>query len=84
MRHKILTDVEFPAELDMEKYLVKGSPKQCTEFELYGIVVHYGSLTSGHYRAFIKSKAKEEAKEARWMCYDDNYVREVEEARIFQ
>ncbi len=39
----------------MAKYLVAGSPPQPTNYELYGIVVHYGSLTSGHYRAFIKA-----------------------------
>lgn len=39
--------------------------------------MHYGSLTSGHYRAFVKSANI-------WKCYDDNYVREVEEERVFK
>ena len=46
------------------------------KYDLYGIVNHYGSISSGHYTAIIKNSKKE------WIMCDDSSVYKIEEKRV--
>lgn len=58
---KIKTMVKFPHRLDMGPYVLGtmftnvGKGKESTEYELYAVVNHFGSLYSGHYTAYCKN-----------------------------
>ncbi|XP_062305537.1 ubiquitin carboxyl-terminal hydrolase 47 isoform X2 [Osmerus eperlanus] len=54
----------------------KDGQNRNVQYELYAIVDHSGSLTSGHYRAQIKSY-----EDQKWYEFDDNYVKQL---RVFE
>ncbi|CAE6457007.1 unnamed protein product [Rhizoctonia solani] len=45
------------------------------KYELYGVANHFGSLSSGHYTAFIKSRGK-------WMYCDDSRITPAEPKEV--
>ena len=45
-------------------------------YDLYGVVNHYGSISSGHYTAIIKKDGKD------WYMCDDSRVYKIEENRV--
>ena len=57
--------IDFPIEdLDLSKY-VCGYNEKSYVYDLFGICNHYGSVSGGHYSAFVKNYKKE------WIHYDD-------------
>ena len=68
---KITTFVDYPINnLDIRKYVI-GPEKEKAIYDLYGIVEHFGSLSSGHYIALCKNLG-------RWIEYDDEALRLAE------
>ena len=68
---KITTFVDYPINnLDIRKYVI-GPEKEKAIYDLYGIVEHFGSLSSGHYIALCKNLG-------RWIEYDDEELRLAE------
>jgi len=66
-RQKINTFVEFPlTALNMGPYLVDPPPTPLL-YDLYAVINHRGSISGGHYTAFIRSDDK-------WYCCDDSRV----------
>ncbi len=56
-RVKLYDPVAFPAELDMGPFLHVSEgqePHPPTPFDLYAVLVHYGSAMGGHYFAYVK------------------------------
>ncbi|CUA70676.1 ubiquitin carboxyl-terminal hydrolase 8 [Rhizoctonia solani] len=45
------------------------------KYELYGVANHFGSLSSGHYTAFVKSRGK-------WMYCDDSRITPAESKEV--
>ena len=53
-----------------------GNDKMKKKYDLYGVVNHYGSISSGHYTAMIKNK------ENKWILCNDSSVTTIEENRV--
>ena len=49
---------------------------QDKKYDLYGVINHYGSISSGHYTAIIKNR------EQKWILCNDSSVYEIEEKRV--
>jgi len=81
---KKTTLVEFDATLDMRSYLhpdfLDDPQNKVSEYELYGLVRHSGSLGGGHYIAFCRKPDDRE----RWWCFDDRSVYEVPLSKVLQ
>ena len=45
-----------------------------TNYELYAITCHFGTMTSGHYTAFAKSPTKDPEYKDKWFYFDDDNV----------
>ncbi|KAL5039244.1 hypothetical protein BDV3_002622 [Batrachochytrium dendrobatidis] len=74
---KLSYQVSFPLELRLFN-TADGAENADRLYQLHGVVVHIGSSPqSGHYVALIKS-------ENQWMLFDDDDVRIIEEADLFQ
>ncbi|KAK3094503.1 hypothetical protein FSP39_002606 [Pinctada imbricata] len=80
---------EFSRELDMEPYTVQGLAKiegetideeldllksQSTKYKLFGVVVHSGQASGGHYYSYILHKGDDG--QAKWYKFDDGDVTE--------
>lgn len=80
---------EFPRELDMEPYTVRGLAKiegeviedsvnlddsLCTKYNLSGIVVHSGQASGGHYYSYILHRHSDG--NYKWYKFDDGDVTE--------
>lgn len=79
-RNKIESVIDFPidSDLDMSEFLPPGADQSQTNYTLFGISNHMGSLYSGHYTAYAKlwedpnSPAKRRKNE--WYSFNDSYV----------
>lgn len=54
MGRKVQQMVECPVTLDMSKYVCGYNPRQY-KYELYGVCNHTGTLSGGHYYAYVKN-----------------------------
>ncbi|CAF0840314.1 unnamed protein product [Brachionus calyciflorus] len=79
--NKINLNVDYPIEgLDMSKYLsCNVDPKSTSNrnnfnciYDLYGISLHSGTESSGHYVAYCKNPYNK-----KWYCFNDQSVREI-------
>jgi len=65
---KINQHINFPAELNLEKYTQSTSPKE-EMYDLYGVLVHIGGgLHYGHYYCYVKNSNN------MWYCMNDSSV----------
>ncbi|KAL4187332.1 hypothetical protein AMTRI_Chr09g18480 [Amborella trichopoda] len=77
MKTKLDTFVNFPIHnLDLTKYVKSNTPDPHV-YELYAVSNHYGSLSGGHYTAYVKL-----FEENRWYNFDDSHVSPVSEEGI--
>lgn len=65
---------EFPAELNLSKYLSDPEAAENAVYDLYGVLVHSGDVYGGHYYAFIRPGL-----ESQWLKFDDERVYKVSE-----
>jgi ubiquitin carboxyl-terminal hydrolase 4/11/15 len=78
-RNKLTTLVEFPFyNLDLSSFMssegTTASDSICMQYDLYGIINHYGSLGFGHYISTIKN-----FDENQWYQYDDSHRSQISE-----
>ena len=73
---KISDFVEFPASIDMRNYICEDRYKNGTEYEIYGVVNHFGSLNGGHYTANCKT-------DQGWYNFNDTKVSKIDQSQIF-
>ena len=67
---KINSRFEFPATIDLSQYLAENADKTKPNiFDLYGVLVHSGSTTSGHYYAFLRTSTGPQ-----WYQFNDSHV----------
>eukprot|EP01029_Cantina_marsupialis_P003402 TRINITY_DN132330_c1_g2_i1.p1 TRINITY_DN132330_c1_g2~~TRINITY_DN132330_c1_g2_i1.p1 ORF type:complete len:2929 (-),score=891.17 TRINITY_DN132330_c1_g2_i1:193-8979(-) len=82
-RKKIDSHFDFPSSLDLRPFSVDGGDDESSEkpnrdpsyydYELAGVVVHFGSAQMGHYYSFIKNR--EDTNEMdNWNEYNDKLV----------
>ena len=67
---KINTKVNFPLELNMDKYLYIKNNNTNNIYSLYGICNHFGGTNGGHYTAFCKNLTQINNNPL-WINYDD-------------
>ena len=65
---KVNKKLSFPQELNLE-HLLKGDKKYSPVYELTGVLVHSGSVASGHYYAYLRTTA-----ENKWYQFNDTRV----------
>ncbi|OWF40886.1 probable ubiquitin carboxyl-terminal hydrolase FAF-X isoform X2 [Mizuhopecten yessoensis] len=79
---------EFPREIDMEPYTVQGLAKiegeiidddfdtkpQSTKYKLFGVVVHSGQASGGHYYSYVLHRGEDN--QVKWYKFDDGDVSE--------
>ncbi len=86
--NKISLNVDYPIEsLDMSKYLSNNvdstlTPSSATSdrkciYDLYGISLHSGTESSGHYVAYCKHPYRN-----RWNYFNDSSVREISKSSL--
>ncbi|OHT14078.1 hypothetical protein TRFO_15596 [Tritrichomonas foetus] len=83
VREKVNTEYVFPTTLDISPITVEGninaklinnddcrstSSGYCTNYELYGVVIHMGSAQGGHYISHVKED------DGNWYCLNDKNV----------
>ncbi|CAD8082977.1 unnamed protein product [Paramecium primaurelia] len=80
---KVTEQVEIPETIYLEDYtILKGEPSQTIEeiqaqkfkYQLYGVVVHQGTMTGGHYVSYVKHK---ENNQDHWFYFSDSNFKEV-------
>lgn len=75
-RGKITTKIHYPVNnLNMKDYVTEN--KGDLIYDLKGVVLHRGSLNTGHYTSFCRN-----ANNNKWYLFDDELVREVEEESL--
>lgn len=67
----------YPAEIDMQPYVE--NQNEPLPYELYGVLVHSGIATGGHYIAFIKPTPEQD-----WLLFNDAIVRKAKETEVFE
>lgn len=73
---KVDTHVSFPVELDVGAFFHREAPKENVEvstYNLYGVVVHSGTLHSGHYIAYVCDST--DGGERVWRYFSDAQVK---------
>ena len=82
--------VRFPRTLDVSPFCHQesGEGADARVYELYGLVEHHGSLSGGHYVAYVAAEDSdgEEGGETRsgrqWYYFSDTQVKRVDEAKV--
>ncbi|OHT01279.1 hypothetical protein TRFO_31956 [Tritrichomonas foetus] len=70
---KINDRFEFPKEIDLDPYLAKdGDRLKSNIYDLYGVLVHSGTVSYGHYYAFLRTSTNEQ-----WYEFNDSTVSKV-------
>lgn len=70
---KINDRFEFPDTIDLKPYILpKADHEQSLQYDLYGVLVHLGSVFSGHYYAFLRTST-----DPQWFKFDDTLVTKV-------
>jgi ubiquitin C-terminal hydrolase len=75
-RAKVETYVKFPTALNIERYM---DDPQSKPYKLYGIIVHRGSSSSGHYVAHIYSNLYK-----CWFEMNDRSCKIVDEEKVLK
>ncbi len=73
-RQKLQTYVEFP----IEDLALRSSNSNESNYSLYGVVNHYGTLEGGHYTAFSRSKNTKN----QWHRFDDQEITQISTADV--
>lgn len=77
---KINDRYEFPESIDLSKFLDKHSrQEQPVVYNLHGVLVHAGDISTGHYYTLIKPDTDD-----RWFRFDDERVWRVTKNQVFE
>lgn len=74
-KHNKMTKIndyyEFPETMDLTEYLADDSPqkKMSNIYDLYGVLVHSGNYSGGHYYAFLRTSTDQQ-----WYKFNDSSV----------
>jgi ubiquitin carboxyl-terminal hydrolase 7 len=72
---KINDRFEFPLSIDLTPFIAKKKAGERVNFyDLYGVLVHAGSVTGGHYYAFLRTSL-----DPQWFEFNDTSVMKVPE-----
>ena len=77
---KINDRYEFPESIDLSKFLDKDSKQeQPVIYNLHGVLVHAGDISTGHYYTLIKPDTDD-----KWFRFDDERVWRVTKNQVFE
>ena len=76
---KIKGYIRYPRYLDLKKYCKLDNDNLRTEYELTGVVVHWGSLERGHYVSIVKKEVENKDK---WYYCNDKDIAECQENQL--
>jgi ubiquitin carboxyl-terminal hydrolase 7 len=77
---KINSRFEFPTEIDLGRFLAADADKSKSQvYDLYGILVHSGGVSGGHYYAYLRTSV-----DSQWFEFNDSYVRKVDPERAIE
>lgn len=77
--YKINDRFEFPEELILKQYLAEDLQQKNqipSTFELFGVIIHMGSVYAGHYYAFLKT-----SEDPQWYEFNDTSVKKVDKEK---
>ena len=74
---KINDSFEYPEVLNLRKYLSESNNDEL--FSLHSVVVHKGSINSGHYYSFIRPTLNDS-----WIKFNDEMVFPASKAEVFE
>ena len=63
---KKTTSIKYPFKLNMKPFCSGYSSRKDHIYNLYGVVIHNGSMNGGHYYAHVKNFSN------KWTCYNDH------------
>ena len=70
------TFIDFPVQnLDLTKYIIRNNNNKKIEYNLIGIINHYGGAYYGHYTASCLNRNK-------WYKFDDEIVSPLKDNKI--
>jgi len=77
---KINDFFEFPDFIDLHEFFAEDVQGSCfnAEYELFGIIVHQGTVDYGHYYAYIRPTTDNQ-----WLLFNDNSVSKVTREKAF-
>jgi ubiquitin carboxyl-terminal hydrolase 7 len=78
MMAKINDAFEFYDNLNLDPYMACNTTGE-NEYTLHSVVVHQGSVNSGHYYAFIKPTIED-----KWILFNDETVRPADKYEVFE
>ena len=74
--YKLQNKVNFPIyDLHMRDQVACPQPDTCYDYDLFGVVNHFGTLGGGHYTSYVKNNEN-------WFLYDDSAVTQVSENQV--
>ena len=77
------TFVRFQERFSVQEFTIRREDVECKDddfiYELYGVVVHMGSLNSGHYVAYVRG-----VEEDQWFYISDARVEAVSKERVLK
>jgi ubiquitin carboxyl-terminal hydrolase 7 len=79
MMAKINDAFEFYEHINLDHYMAKDYPVGENDYTLHSVVVHQGSVNSGHYYAFIKPTLEDI-----WILFNDETVRPADKYEVFE
>ncbi|CAF0873121.1 unnamed protein product [Adineta steineri] len=66
---KITKFVQYPLELNLTPFIIKGQNLQEMIYDLIAVCLHTGSLSGGHYFTYAKHERNDQ-----WYCFNDSSV----------
>lgn len=75
---KVNTRFEFPREIDLGEFIPADSSRSYG-YDLFGVLVHSGSVVSGHYYAYLRTSP-----DPQWYKFDDATVTKVSETEAIE
>ena len=78
---KVSRHISFPLTLDVSPFLAQ---ERHAAYELYGVVCHSGSLSGGHYIAYVRPllPSPEKKRSHQWYYFSDSSKRPVNEGEV--
>lgn len=73
--------VGVPKKIDLD---IIGSGDACKKYELFAVIAHNGSVSSGHYVSYVQDPEADPEAPGKWICFNDRKVDEKVEGNIFK
>jgi ubiquitin carboxyl-terminal hydrolase 7 len=77
---KVNDRFEFPSEIDLERFLAPSVDRSKSHiYDLYGVLVHTGDVSFGHYHAYLRTTTGPQ-----WFEFNDSWVKKVDSLKAIE